>query len=163
EVGSWAEAKAVFDSLQNYWIFRGQGDAAYPLSTSLERRILSKVRGTHAPEQLLALERILTKRFMRSAGLYYGSGLTPTTTLGWWAEMQHYGMPTRLLDFTWSPYVASYFAMEAGNRERDRAVWALSLETRADSTLVGQVRGNFARVVDFVGEALGAAAKAALI
>jgi hypothetical protein len=159
-VESWAEAKAVFEGLQNTWIFRGQSDASFSLSTSLERRILSRVRSTQRPDQLLTLERMLTKSFMRGASLHYASGQAPGDTLGWWAEMQHYGMPTRLLDFTWSPYVASYFAMEGGDPEGDRAVWALNLES--SSQPVGLVKGHSARLAGFVGEVFGSEARAAL-
>jgi hypothetical protein len=145
QAADWAEAKAMFDALPGSWIFRGQGDARYTLSTSLERRILDKVRGDYSPEQMLALEHTLTKKFMRGAGIYYTASLAPSTTLGWWAEMQHYGMPTRLLDFTWSPYVASFFAMEDGTKNCDRAIWALQLESSQANMTIHQ-----SQIVDFI-------------
>jgi hypothetical protein len=54
---------------------------------------------------------------------------------GWLSLMQHYGMPTRLLDWSGSPLVAAFFATRAwqgtgpdsrgGEPEVDAAIWAL--------------------------------------
>ena len=40
--------------------------------------------------------------------------------------MQHFGCPTRLLDWTKSPFVATYFAVFANNLEQDGLVWAFN-------------------------------------
>jgi len=45
------------------------------------------------------------------------------STVEWLALMQHHGAPTRLLDFTYSVYVAAYFALEEA--EDDSVVWTL--------------------------------------
>lgn len=43
----------------------------------------------------------------------------------WLALMQHHGAPTRLLDFTWSPFVAAFFALERATK--DAVIWAVFL------------------------------------
>jgi len=48
----------------------------------------------------------------------------------WLALMRHYGAPTRLMDWTWSFYVAVFFAMHdiPPESEDNCAVWALNLD-----------------------------------
>ncbi|MBE4085126.1 FRG domain-containing protein [Vibrio parahaemolyticus] len=41
-----------------------------------------------------------------------------------YSMMQHYGLPTRLLDWSKSPLIAAYFALEAEN-DVDRVVWVM--------------------------------------
>jgi hypothetical protein len=49
-----------------------------------------------------------------------------TNIMEWLAMMRHYGAPTRLLDWTYSFFVAVYFAVECA--EGDCSVWALDAQ-----------------------------------
>jgi hypothetical protein len=53
--------------------------------------------------------------------------------LAWWGLMQHFGCPTRLLDWTASPYVATYFAVIEHDAEPG-AVWVFDAETLVEET-----------------------------
>jgi hypothetical protein len=89
------------------WIFRGHKRANYPLQPSIER-----IEGSY--DWAEAEHRVLAE-FQSKAPLHMDPRqLSPATSehkLGWLATMQHYGAPTRLLDFTYSPYIALYFAL----------------------------------------------------
>jgi hypothetical protein len=51
------------------------------------------------------------------------------SVVDWLALMQHYGTPTRLLDWTRSPHVALHFALGNGQPpQTDVAIWAIDLE-----------------------------------
>lgn len=105
------------------WVFRGHGDATWRLETSIER---TANRYGVSMEDRKGLERKLVERFQRAAHLYFPPTILPQADdwLGWMSVIQHYGGPTRLLDFTESFYCAAFFALEA--TERPAVIWAVN-------------------------------------
>ena len=130
--GTWPEFVQHVSSLGPEWAFRGDLESGCLLS-ALERACLSwGVPLERAP----AVERQLMREFQRHPEAH-GLGLADDDDLSWYAAMQHYGSPTRLLDWTYSPFVAAHFALdhllsalpsvEASAPPR-AAVWALDTE-----------------------------------
>ena len=64
--------------------------------------------------------------FQRRAHHYLNDVPPLGECIEWLALIQHYSGPTRLLDFTHSPYVAAFFAMEKA--EHDAVVWAIDTD-----------------------------------
>src|SRR4026209_85575 len=109
-VTSWPQFVTIIEKLSGFrnWAFRGQGDAKWPLRSALSRHIIvSKVCRDAWPLQEERIRRI----FERKSHLHL-TRPPGDDELEWLALMQHHGAPTRLLDFTWSPYVAAFFALE---------------------------------------------------
>jgi hypothetical protein len=87
------------------WCFRGHSDASWLLTPALERFVDRKVA------DLRDVEQILLRRFKRQAHHFLTTTPDDGDLIEWLALMQHWGVPTRLLDFTLSPYVALFFAL----------------------------------------------------
>jgi hypothetical protein len=128
------------------WAFRGERDERWPLYSSLSRYLRNaKVDPLAWPEQEGRILRI----FKRKAHQFLDKPPDPTDDFQWLALMQHHGAPTRLLDFTWSPYVAAFFALE--RTLADGVVWAMNPaaidSSRADKPvrMDPRVQGNFNR------------------
>jgi len=107
------ELVEVVNGFSNGYVFRGQANASWPLTSSLER-MLEPVWDTDGFD-FKKFEDFTLKRFMGKCHLYSSDAINPASKLEALALMQHYGAPTRLVDFTESPYLALYFAMETYN------------------------------------------------
>ena len=123
EVQSIEELIERLNDLPNNFIYRGHSNAEWSLQSSLERIIGSK----WSAEEATKFEEYSIAQFQSKFHLYDRENVKPDSKLAWLSIMQHYGVPTRLLDFTESPYVALYFALEAYSPQTcaDFAVFAL--------------------------------------
>ena len=118
-IKNWGEAKTTFSRLDN-WIFRGHADTHWGLKTTIER---AAERYKMDSMVLDSQEKYLLRSFQRRAHHYYSDPPATQDAIEWLALIQHHGGPTRLLDFTFSYYIASFFAMEKA--EGDCAVWCI--------------------------------------
>ncbi|MGE0797963.1 MAG: FRG domain-containing protein [Lautropia sp.] len=149
-ISNWDAFNAWCDG-RDGWAFRGQSKARWPLLSSLARRMLRS--GTDRDGWRIREERAI-RIFRRKAHIYLPDRSILKDTLRCLAMMQHHGAPTRLLDFTKSPFVAAFFAFE--HAIGDSAVYALntprlwSAAPKFDPTLTRDaidphVPGNFER------------------
>ena len=117
---------------RDVWHFRGALDN-WILETALERT----ARNWRVPMQELPhIEKALLREFMRAYPPDANTAAPDNNdTLGWLSLMQHHGAPTRLLDWSYSPFVAAFFGLDAllksGCEARQAAVWALSYKPLA--------------------------------
>ena len=97
--------------------YRGEENASLKLIPSIQR---SKKR--------LDAERYITNDFYTRARQIIDNPPEKHNYAGWVSLMQHYGLPTRMLDWSQSPLIAVFFATETYRElpETDGCVWVLA-------------------------------------
>jgi hypothetical protein len=111
---SWREFKAEFDAFLplrtkgaeprfSEYIFRGQMDSKFELVSSFDRIVPAKLTDRSAE-----FER--WHKFFKYLRRHIGNSVDHLDNDESMSLAQHYGVSTRLLDWTYSPYIAAFFA-----------------------------------------------------
>lgn len=102
-------------------LYRGLHNSAYDLTTTLQRNCKS---------QASRIEGSILRNFAK-----YAISDEPNICESVWRQMaigQHHGLPTRLLDWSYSPLVALHFATSSENFEamdqHDGVIWKIDIE-----------------------------------
>lgn len=148
-----AEVFQPSQSPKHTYIWRGQRDKEWSLSSSLDR-LLARLNLLNSNDLDHSLAEHLESFRYATRGR---RGPTPASLLedDWWALGQHFGLATPLLDWTRSPFAAAYFAFELNADPTDyRAVYGLdqnAVRQRNDDLLEGEsLEKGRPRVVDFI-------------
>jgi hypothetical protein len=138
-VNAWSALLNVRRELNDDWVFRGQ-PSDKPLRTSLDRALTAYgIPHDEAP----GIEEQLIRDFRRR---YDGPGsdLVAKDSLYCLALMQHHGAPTRLLDVTYSFFVACLFAIDSLEPPNGKAViWCVRKGWTLDAS-----RAKVGKVID---------------
>lgn len=131
-ISNWAELALLIEHFSYFagypWLFRGVTDARHKLIPKIGReptRARKQNPLTGECERVLYKiddERAVFSMFKQQARAHLSA--QPQSDLEWLAIAQHFGLPTRLLDWTDSLLVAAWFAVENGGAGKiDSAIW----------------------------------------
>jgi FRG domain len=115
--------------LRSKFLFRGQSDERWDLTTTLERRFPRECKWSEylhlirsaAPEVETITGRlwqIPARAETRTWGGDYDDEMRQLPAYDYWVYLRHHGFPSPLLDWTRSPYVAAFFAFRQTTAER---------------------------------------------
>ena len=103
------------------FLYRGLPDSAYYLQTTLQR---------NSKDKQAQVEKAILRNFAK-----YAVSVDPQINESVWRQMvigQHHGLPTRLMDWSYSPLVALHFATSGEDMKNmdmhDCAVWRIDVD-----------------------------------
>ena len=108
---------ASIERFRSPYVFRGMGKWDVGLRSSL-------LRLAGGREDIARLEGHLLRNFRKYA---HANAATSDSVWNWLALAAHHGLPTRLLDWTYSPFVALHFATERlEDYGEDAVIWCVN-------------------------------------
>ena len=121
EVSSWSQLSDLIDHFSYFnghdWLYRGATKVHYQLLPKIGRPVTRSEKYSYDADD----EASIIAMFKQQAMPYLPS--PPTKEIDWLAIAQHYGLPTRFLDWTDSLLVAAWFAVEDNTDTTDGAIW----------------------------------------
>lgn len=116
--------------------FRGHSNSSWELETSLSRYvsnmgILNTSSNQRKKHSLSLASKKLLAEFKKSLIINNGLAKERSEDIDVWQYGQHYGLPSPLLDWSYSPFVALFFALLEPNKTSQtssRAVWQIDLD-----------------------------------
>ena len=115
--------------------FRGQANSSWKLKPQLYR--------TH---NLNYYERELIRDFKNQTNQYHSHSY-PKNNFEWLFLMQHYGLPTRILDWTESYLVALFFCIQDYHNLEDGIIWIMDPITFNKATIQEQLVPSFSHPI----------------
>ena len=142
-IESWSQLTDMFEKMDYgrpsglTFLFRGQSNAGWRLIDNLSRLLEESNAGREDAIWATHIEQESYRRFVAQAHQFLDPSSLPEegSLLAWWALMQHFGAPTRLLDWTASPFIAAYFAV-VDSLKSPGAIWAFDASILIDATVV---------------------------
>ncbi|MFM7697517.1 MAG: FRG domain-containing protein [Limnohabitans sp.] len=135
--------KEVEQMSRRSWVYRGHSRYAeaeavdWKLESSLNRFLKNHHGEVIKHTSWYPREQDQIKRFQKAAHLHLSHLPSEKNKLEWLALMQHYGGPTRLLDFTFNPAAALYFSLrKAGKDTGPYSIHALHIDSVRKSAQV---------------------------
>ena len=125
---AYAKDGGLNNPVSSKFLYRGMAHKSWPLLPGIFREIGDRYEDwegdTHKYLTFSTEQRIL-QHFRQEAAAYVTQQRDESDI--WWVELaQHYGVPTRFLDWSENPLVALYFACENNSQQEDAVVWMLN-------------------------------------
>ncbi len=132
KISEWSDLAALIEHFSYFnghdWLFRGVTDTTHGLVPKVGREKARKLKTVPGSTELIRVpyrlddEHAVLTMFRQQARAHLQS--PPQSEFEWLAIAQHFGLPTRLLDWTDSLLVAAWFAVEKGSAKKvDSAIW----------------------------------------